>query len=148
MGGFELPRMGGWVYKFHGSSCVSTQISSTPEIWPEIMRLYRRKKGQGIKFAWKPGVTWYLGIHLWWWNTGGIIVCDYIFFHGWVFKSKLVLNGWVLKKIHECLLIDQIRQWLETVWWRKSNYFKKISCPLSASKFLVTPFSVIFYSSI
>ena len=32
MGGFEveLPGMGGWVYKFQGSSCVSTQIASTP----------------------------------------------------------------------------------------------------------------------
>ena len=32
MGWFEvkLPGLGGWVYKFPGSSCVSTQISSTP----------------------------------------------------------------------------------------------------------------------
>ena len=33
MGGFEMkiPGMGGWAYKFSGSSCVSTQISSIPQ---------------------------------------------------------------------------------------------------------------------
>ena len=42
MGGFEMkiPGMGGWVYKFSGSSCVSTQISSTPRFMTYEIRAY------------------------------------------------------------------------------------------------------------
>ena len=55
MGGFEvkLPGMGGRVYKFQGSSCVSTQFSSTPlgKSWKNPALRNAQQQSQNSSYA-------------------------------------------------------------------------------------------------